>query len=95
MFCSATAAAIAAWLFTLQPAVDDGTGATDTLFYRQCFNRAIAGAGAALDAGITIDNPRHALFDFKDSVGADQGTHAAADTFIRIEFEGYNIFKIA
>jgi hypothetical protein len=90
-----TPATIATWLFTGQPAVDDGAGTADPGFHLQGFDRAVPGTGPALDAGVQVNNLCLALLDFEDPMRTNHGTHAAANAFFLVKLKGADIFQIS
>ena len=61
----------------MQGTLDDGGGAAHTGIDSHSGERAIALAGAAFDTGVTVDDAGLAIFQIKNSMGADGKTHAA------------------
>jgi hypothetical protein len=75
--------------------VDNGAGAANPGFDSQCRHRAVARAGTAFDAGVTVDKPGFATVDGQGAVRADGGTHPTPDAFTRIELQGDDVIQVA
>ena len=92
---SAAARAFPTEVFRLQPFRDQSGGAADAGFDRYGVGRAIACAGAAFHAGITIMQPGTTIQQGKDSMRADFHTAATANAAIPVKLERCDIFKVS
>jgi hypothetical protein len=70
----------------IQFTIDNCRRTSNTRIYKNRAGSTIPGTGAALHAGIPIDNHHLFTIHFKDMMWANNGTHSAASTFFLIEF---------
>jgi len=70
-----------------KPFVDESCCATDTGIDEDSMDRAIPGAGAALHAGIEVNDPSFSLYHRKDLVRTDLQTSATANAFLCIQLQ--------
>jgi hypothetical protein len=75
--------AITGWLFSGQPAENNGGGAAYISVNFNSDYRAVFGAGPALHAAVFIDNYRFAVFNAEYIMRAHLCTLSATDTFFR------------
>ena len=77
-----------------QGAVDNCCGATYSCIDGQGLAGAILRAGTTLHARIAVDNPGLSVIENEDSVRAHFRAGATSGTFLDIQRQGYNIWKI-
>jgi hypothetical protein len=81
---------------TLSPqgAVDHRSSAAYAGLNRDRLHRAIDGTGATLHAGIAVVQLHLPVAEAENRMRTDEGAHAAAYTFLRVQIEGDHIFEI-
>ena len=92
---SATLLADTEELLFKKPFINESRCAPDTGIDADSGNRAIPGTGAALHAGIRIDDMGSVFGEQKDLVGTDLQTPAAANAFLTIQLQRCHIAQIA
>jgi hypothetical protein len=92
-FLGAASAFIAgAFAGAVEQAIKDAAGAADPAVNGEGCHRAVDGAGAALHAGIQVDDVRLAVSEGKHLVRTDGDAEAASGTRFTVEFQGGDIF---
>ena len=86
--------AVAARFVTGYPTVDYGAGAADSGFDADRLDRAVAGAGAAFNTTVAVDDAGFFIFDHKHRMRADRGAHATPDTGRLVILQGDNVFEV-
>jgi hypothetical protein len=83
-----------AWSFYAKQLVYYRTYTALTCLYRYRSGWTVAHAGTAFHAQVSIVHDRFSILDGKNGMGADYGTHTAADTFFLVIFQGDHIINI-
>jgi len=73
--------ATAGRIFSAQHGVDDRGCTAYSGPYIQGLDRAVLGTGAAFHASVSVHNLNLTVCQAQDSMGTDQKTHPASDTF--------------
>ena len=71
--------------------IDDGSCATHSRLYGECFHRAVSRTGATLHAGIAVCNVNLSIGQTQDCMGTDEKTGATTHAFLSIKSQRNNI----